>query len=156
MLVEIPSRDWNSRFRKVGQNRLHVAFVPVALFIVTLLSVAGVITLGDRAADAKGASVTEVDCGILLPGILPEGQVVSTKGKLVITPSGNATLTCRGKLDPALAPRQAVIIKDQPCALGEGGQVGESLTRVSPNGNVLLVCHNNPGSEPFPTPGPGD
>lgn len=105
-------------------------------------------------ADAKDdASVTEVDCGILLPGILPEGQVLSTIGRLVISPSGTATLVCRGRLDPELAPSAAVIITDIPCALGEGGQVGESQVRVAPSGEVLLVCHNNPGSEPFPTPG---
>jgi hypothetical protein len=155
MLVENPSRI-RPRPRIVDQNHLRVTFVPIALFVVSLLSIAGVLAFGVHAADANGASVSEVECGILLPGILPEGQVISTKGMLVITSSGDATLTCRGNLDPAAAPAHTVIITDQPCALGEGGQVGESHTQVSPNGNVLLVCQNNPGSEPFPTPGPGD
>ncbi len=102
----------------------------------------------------SGITVEDVDCGILLPGILPEGQVLSTTGRLVITPGGTATLTCRGQLDPGLAPTKAVVITDIDCALGEGGQVAESHVRVSPSGQVLLVCHNNPGSEPFiPDPG---
>jgi len=122
-------------------------------FLIISISVIGFMLA--RPANADSASVSEVSCGILLPGILPEGQVISVTGELVISPSGNATLTCRGQLDPSLAPQNTVII-DQPCALGEGGQVGESHTQVSPNGNVLLICHNNPGSEPFPTPGPDD
>ena len=102
-----------------------------------------------------GPSELKVDCGILLPGVLPKGQVLLTVGELVITPSGTATLVCRGQLDPSLAPSAAVVITSIDCSLGAGGQVGESQTLVSPSGAVLLVCHNNPGSEPF-APGPGD
>ena len=104
---------------------------------------------GGRAAAADSARVTEVECGILLPDLLPEGQVISTIGQLVITSGGTATLTCRGEVSPDLAPEETVIITDTDCALGEGGQVGESHTMVTPDGGVLLVCHNNPGSEPF-------
>ncbi|MFL5761373.1 MAG: hypothetical protein ACJ789_16755 [Thermomicrobiales bacterium] len=125
-----------------------------AAFVV--LSVVAVVVLARPATADDVATVSAVDCGILLPGILPEGQVVSTTGTLVITPSGDATLTCRGKLDSALALQHAVILTDVPCALGAGGQVGESFVRVTPSGEVLLICHNNPGSEPFPTPGPDD
>jgi hypothetical protein len=131
-------------------------FARALIATVALFAVLSFVAIA-RPADAdNGSSVSDVSCGILLPGILPEGQVISTIGTLVISSSGTATLTCLGQLDPALAPAQAVIITDIPCALGEGGQVGESHTQVSPNGNVLLVCHNNPGSEPFPTPGPDD
>ncbi len=115
---------------------------------ITVASIAGAI--GPQAA--RAAPVSEVECGILLPGILPDGQVISTTGKLVITPSGTATLTCRGTLDPSLAPDRTVLITNVPCALGEGGTVGESHTQVTPSGEVLLVCHNNPGTEPLPPP----
>jgi hypothetical protein len=97
-----------------------------------------------------GASVTEVECGILLPGILPEGQVIATTGRLIVTPSGTATLVCHGRLDRALAPAKTIIFTDIPCALGEGGTVGESRPVVRPNRRVTLTCHNNPGSEPLP------
>ena len=119
-----------------------------AVLALGLALAPGSVALGER-----GAGVTrEVDnCGILLPGILPEGQVVSppVTGLLTIEPSGTATLVCQGQLDPALAPTETVILTDVDCALGEGGQVAESRTVVRPNGGVTLTCHNNPGSEPF-------
>ena len=136
--------------------RHRAIFARAVIAAVALLAVLSLVAIARPAGADGGTSVSNVDCGILLPGILPEGQVISTIGTLVISTSGTATLTCLGQLDPALAPPQAVIITDIPCALGEGGQVGESHARVSPSGNVLLVCHNNPGSEPFPTPGPDD
>jgi hypothetical protein len=143
-------------------SRCSIAVCPRGIFTraviaaVALLAVLSLVTVARPAGADSGTSVSNVDCGILLPGILPEGQVISTIGTLVISSSGTATLTGLGQLDPALAPPQAVIITDISCALGEGGQVGESHVRVSPSGEVLLVCHNNPGSEPFPTPSPGD
>ena len=125
--------------------------------LVAALLVLGVGVSRGPGARADGrTATTEVECGILLPGILPAGQVLATTGFLVVTAAGTATLTCRGRLEPGLAPARAALITDVPCALGEGGQVGESLARVSPSGEVLLVCQNNPGSEPFPTPGPDD
>jgi hypothetical protein len=136
--------------------RPRAKFARAVIAAVALLVVLSFVAIARPANADNGSSVSDVSCGILLPGILPEGQVISTIGTLVISSSGTATLTCLGQLDPALAPAQAVIITDIPCALGEGGQVGESHVRVSPSGEVLLVCHNNPGSEPFPTPGPGD
>jgi hypothetical protein len=108
---------------------------------------------GSASAAGPGANVSrEVDnCGILLPGILPEGQVVPppVTGLLTIEPSGKATLVCQGQLDPALAPAEAVILTDVDCALGEAGQVAESRIVVRPDGGVTLTCHLNPGSEPF-------
>jgi hypothetical protein len=98
---------------------------------------------------APEADVSDVECGILLPGILPEGQVLSTTGRLTVEPSGTATLVCHAQLDPALAPAKTVILTDVDCALGEGGQVAESRIVVRPTGDVTLTCHNNPGSEPF-------
>jgi hypothetical protein len=131
----------------------HVRFRPgIAGLFGLLLAVILVGGAGVQAQAGAGTTVSEVECGILLPGILPEGQVLSTTGRLVITAAGTATLTCRGQLDPALAPDSTLIITDIPCALGEGGTVGESHTQVTPSGQVLLVCQNNPGSEPLPPP----
>jgi hypothetical protein len=120
-----------------------------ALLLLGALLLAGT---GAHTQAAASTTVSEVECGILLPGILPEGQVLSTTGLLTITAAGTATLVCRGNLDPALAPDSTLIITDTPCALGDGGTVGESHTQVSPSGQVLLVCQNNPGTEPLPPP----
>lgn len=128
---------------------LVVRWVAIALVLAALAGALG----GESIRAAEGTTVNEVECGILLPGILPDGRVVSTTGWLVITAGGTATLTCRGTLDPALAPEQTVVITDVPCALGEGGTVGESHAQVTPSGEVLLVCHNNPGSAPLPPSG---
>lgn len=127
---------------------------PLVFLLAALLALGNGMIL-DTASAARGADISEVECGILIPGILPEGQVLPTIGRLVITPAGTATLVCRGQLDPALAPARTLRITDIDCALGEGGQVAESQLVVRPTGSVLLVCHNNPGSEPF-VPGPGD
>jgi hypothetical protein len=133
---------WQGGRRPVSQA------VVVTMILATILIIGGGVET--RAADPT--TITEEDCGILLPGILPDGQVLSTTGSLIITAGGTATLICQGQLDPALAPAEAVIITNVACALGDGGTVGESQTRVSPSGAVLLVGHNNPGSEPLPPP----
>ena len=99
------------------------------------------------------ATVTTTECGILLPGILPEGQVLPTTGTLIVTPGGTATLICTGYID--YHPASTLIFTDIDCALGDGGQVAESRTVVRPSGRVSLTCHNNPGAEPF-VPGEGD
>ena len=146
-----------ARPRVDGPRSLPGRFATLVIALAALFALLGIVlTLSRSASAGNEASVTHVDCGILLPGILPDGQVISTIGNLVISTGGTATLTCRGELDPSLAPDHTVVITDVSCALGEGGQVGESHTQVSPSGQVLLVCQKNPGSEPFPTPGPDD
>jgi hypothetical protein len=140
-------RCTDARLPRHVRFRRGIAAFPAFLVAVLLITGAGAQTQA-----ASATTVSEVECGILLPGILPEGQVLSTTGQLVITAAGTATLTCRGRLDPALAPDSTLIITDIPCALGDGGTVGESHTQVSPSGQVLLVCQNNPGSEPLPPP----
>ena len=102
--------------------------------LIAFLALGGGLASRPVALAGQGASTEEVSCGILLPGILPEGQVVSTTGHLTITPSGTATLVCHGKIDPALAPNKTLRLTDIPCALGEGGQVGESHVVVAPMG----------------------
>ena len=124
-------------------DSLKVAILAAGLALVLALA------MGPAALAGKEAQVSEVECGILLPGILPEGKVLSTTGRLTVEPSGTATLVCHAQLDPALAPVEAVVLTDVDCALGEGGQVAESRIVVRPDGGVTLTCHNNPGSEPF-------
>jgi hypothetical protein len=122
---------------------------PIAI-LAAVLAFGLAVAPGPAAVAGKEASVSEVDdCGILLPGILPEGKALVTTGRLTIEPSGTATLVCHAQLDPTLAPDEAVIFTDVDCALGAGGQVAESRIVVRPNGSVTLTCHNNPGSEPF-------
>ena len=130
-------------------DSLKVAVLTAGLALVLALA------LAPAALANKEGRVSDVECGILLPGILPEGKVLSTTGRLTVEPSGTATLVCHAQLGPALAPAEAVVLTDVDCALGEGGQVAESRIVVRPNGGVTLTCHNNPGSEPF-DPGPGD
>jgi hypothetical protein len=141
-----------------GHRQTRRMSVPPPLVAVLAAGLALVLALapGPAALAGKGAHVSEVECGILLPGILPEGQVLSTTGRLTIEPSGTATLVCHAQLageHADLAPARMIILTDVDCALGEGGQVAESRTVVRPNGDVTLTCHNNPGSEPFV---PGD
>jgi hypothetical protein len=117
--------------------------------VVAGLALVLTLALGPAALAGKEARASDVECGILLPGILPEGTVLSTTGRLTVEPSGTATLVCHAQLDPALTPAEAVVLTDVDCALGEGGQVAESRIVVRPGGGVTLTCHNNPGSEPF-------
>jgi hypothetical protein len=124
-------------------DSLKVAVLSAGLALLLALA------LGPAALAEKETRVSDVECGILLPGILPEGKVLSTTGLLTIESSGTATLVCHAQLDPALAPAEAVVLRDVDCAIGEGGQVAESRIVVRPNGGVTLTCHNNPGSEPF-------
>jgi hypothetical protein len=124
--------------------------------VALLAPLAAVVTLGlagGGAAEANGASVTTVECGILLPGILPEGQVVPAAGQLTVTRDGNATLVCHGQ--SPVKPAKTTVFTDIPCALGHAGQVGSSQTVVTTSGHATLVCHLNP-SNPPPPPGGGD
>jgi len=123
--------------------------LPVAFVVLLAAILAAAPAPGVRAHEP--ATVTTItDCGILLP----EVQLLNLPGTLVVTPGGTATLTCTGQLEGYSAPA-TVIITDVDCALGEGGQVAESRIVVRPTGQVTLICHNNPGSEPF-VPGEGD
>ena len=122
------------------------------MIAVVILGLLLALTSGDGNVAARDPAtvITTSDCGILLPGILPEGQALITTGTIFVTPGGTATMTCTGQLaDPALFPASTVIFTDIDCSLGEGGQVAESLTIVRPTGMVTLTCQNNPGSEPF-------
>jgi hypothetical protein len=148
----------SGRAPSAGHRQTRRMPVPPPLVAVLAAGLALVLALasGPAALAGKGARVSEVECGILLPGILPEGQVLSTTGRLTVESSGTATLVCHAQLkgeQAALAPAKTVTLTDVDCALGEGGQVAESRTVVRPNGGVTLTCHNNPGSEPFV---PGD
>lgn len=134
-----------------GRARRPILGGIVAVIVALVLGIGG----GTESRAAGTTTVTEVECGILLTGILPEGRVLVAQGRLIITEGGTATLICRGELAPALAPDSALLITDVACALGDGGTVGESHTQIAPSGRVLLVCHNNPGSEPLP-PSEGD
>jgi len=129
-------------------RRTAVLQPPIAV-LAAVLAFGLLVAPGPATLAGKEARVSEVECGILLPGILPEGKALVTTGRLTIEPSGTATLVCHAQLAPTLAPDEAVIFTDVDCALGEGGQVAESRIVVRPGGSVALTCHNNPGSEPF-------
>jgi hypothetical protein len=132
--------------------------VRLIAIVVLVLGVLGVDVFSSTSAAAREPArvITTIDCGILLPGILPDGHVLKTSGTIVITAGGTATMTCTGHLtDSALFPASTVIFTDIDCALGEGGQVAESLVIVRPTGRVTLSCQNNPGSDPF-IPDEGD
>ncbi len=130
-------------------RRLVISVAFAGLLVVMLATVV------EPAVQAYGpvSVIATTDCGILLPGILPEGQALITTGTIIVTPGGTATMTCRGQID--YHPISTLIFTDIDCALGEGGQVAESRTVIRPTGQVTLTCQNNPGSEPF-VPGDGD
>src|SRR5215213_6840089 len=95
------------RDRRPSMDAAHFDSLKVAVLTAGLALVLA-LALGPAALAEKEARVSEVECGILLPGILPEGKVLSTTGLLTIEPSGTATLVCHAQLDPALAPVEAV------------------------------------------------
>ena len=119
-----------------------------AAFVVLFSAILAALAPGVRAHE-PAVVTTITDCGILLP----EVQLLNLPGTLVVTPGGTATLTCTGQL-VGYSADATVIITDVDCSLGDGGQVAESRIVVRPTGHVTLVCHNNPGSEPF-VPGEG-
>ena len=99
-------------------------------------------TLSPVAADAKpkhpgeGATRGQISCSILTPGIAP--GVITTTGRYTITPSGNGTLICHGRV--AQGPSHARIIKGLRCPTPAGATT-KSHTVITPSGRVTLTCH---------------
>ena len=76
-------------------------------------------------------------CGIPVPGI---GQVATTNSHSVVTPSGNAALSCHAST-PIVVP-QTLVFTDLPCGtLGPAGT--DSHLVVTDTGRVNFWCHHH-------------
>jgi hypothetical protein len=74
-------------------------------------------------------------CGIPVPGL---AEVATVNSHSVITPSGNAALSCHGST-PIVVP-QTLVFKDLPCGtLGSAGT--DSHLVVTDTGRVNFWCH---------------
>jgi hypothetical protein len=87
-------------------------------------------------AHGHGAARGESSCSILTPGVAP--GVITTVGRYTITPSGNGTLVCHGRV-PA-GPPHRVIVNGLRCPT-PAGVTWMSHTVITPSGNVTLTCH---------------
>jgi hypothetical protein len=89
-------------------------------------------------SDHDGATVIRgFPCGIPVPGI---GQVATTSSHSVVTPSGNAALSCHAST-PIVVP-QTLVFKDLPC--GTFGSAGtDSHLVVTDTGRVNFWCHHH-------------
>ncbi len=86
-------------------------------------------------ADPNGATVLQdVECGIPSVG-------VTSSSLFVFTPSGNATLVCRG--DTSAPPPQAEVITGFTCSLGPAGSTSDSRVVITPSGQATMTCHKN-------------
>jgi hypothetical protein len=86
----------------------------------------------------QGATVVRgFPCGVPIPGIR---EVATTNSHSVITPSGNAALSCHGST-PIVVP-QTLVFKDLPCGtLGPAGT--DSHLVVTDTGRVNFWCHHH-------------
>ena len=103
-----------------------------------------------RAAGGEGAVVRRTRCRI------EERRVFrgpfSTSGRIVITPSGNVTLICHGRVTPRLLRTKvtdAIVIQGGICTV----PLVERRTRdshlvVTPSLHVHLICHIHPDESP--------
>lgn len=87
----------------------------------------------------SGATVTkDLACGILTP---PFGSVVATDSIFILTPSGHATLVCKGDLPAGVGPDKAIVIEGLLCHAPGVTATNESHTTITPSGEVSLTCH---------------
>jgi hypothetical protein len=120
------------------------------LLVAALCSLA---TLGAATAPA-GATAAAQDgaivyhggpCSFRLGGF---PLVVATNVHSVITPSGNASLTCQGELPPGTAPETAVTIDlDGRCRIGTPNGIvvaTRGSVTYTPSGHANLSCHYKP------------
>jgi hypothetical protein len=87
-------------------------------------------------AHKHGAVHGERPCSILTPGVAP--GVITTVGRYTITPSGNGTLVCHGRV-PA-GPEHRVVVHGLRCPT-PAGVTWKSHTVITPSGRVTLTCH---------------
>jgi hypothetical protein len=87
-----------------------------------------------------GAVHGEAPCFVLTPGVAP--GVITTTGRFTITPSGNGTLVCHGRVPQG--PPRAVVVKGLSCPT-PAGVTTKSHTVITPSGRVTLTCHFKAG-----------
>jgi hypothetical protein len=75
-------------------------------------------------------------------GLGPAGLTFDSK--VVVTPSGNATLVCRG--ETPTGPPETIVFKDVGCGVPGAGVTFESHFVWTKSGQATLVCHVNGNS----------
>ncbi len=106
------------------------------------LLTAGALAASPVVAQAKpkpphdAATRGQTPCSILTPGVAP--GVVTAVGRYTITPSGNGTLICRGRVPQG--PARAIVVKRLRCPTPAGVTM-RSHTVIRPSGRVTLTCH---------------
>ncbi len=114
-----------------------LARFPIIVVIVAMFLWAGTAVAAASGASG-GATVTkDLACGIATP---PFGSVIATDSIFVHTPSGNATLVCKGHLPTGVGPKSAIVIEDLTCFAPGVTPTTESHTTISPSGAVTLTC----------------
>ena len=101
--------------------------------------------IADAMSAESGATVRSTTCLIQNPTVFR--KVVRASGQIVVTPSGNLTIVCHGRVAaPSIvvggAPSQAIVVKDGPCFFGKR-RLARSQLVVTPSLNVTFVCHDN-------------
>jgi hypothetical protein len=95
---------------------------------------------GQAISSTPGATVFHgTACQIPIPG----QPIIVTTGHTVITPSGNAALSCHADSETHLAA-QAQVLMDMPCFIKEAGFGTDSLLVATPSGHAVLWCHVHP------------
>lgn len=93
---------------------------------------------GSNSGQPEGATVVMgFPCGIPVPGV---GAVATTNSHSVITPSGNAALSCHAST-PIVVP-QTLVFKDLPCGTLESASTDSHLV-VTDTGRVNFWCHHH-------------
>ena len=120
-----------------GENNTSGA--PTSSVTAGTSSQATTVVIGTTTTTHSGASVTrDLACGILTP---PFGSVVATDSIFILTPSGHATLVCKGDLPAGVGPDKAIVIEGLLCHAPGVTSTNESHTTITPSGEVSLTCH---------------
>jgi hypothetical protein len=118
----------------LGVSMTAAAFTPPSS--VKSTSIAG----PSSTAQSQGAVVIKnAPCGIAVPG---DGIVPASRSHTVITPSGNAALSCHADTNTALA--KTVVVRNSFCLVPGVGLSANSQIVATRSGQVLLWCHIHP------------
>jgi hypothetical protein len=118
----------------------------VRLFALVAIIAAAFFILGSgntvALAEGTGALVVKGEpCGLQAPS----GDFIRDTGShAVVTPSGEAILSCHGELADGSPAGKTFTLEDFPCAIFEN-LATESHLVVTKSGQVLLFCHVHSG-----------
>jgi hypothetical protein len=116
-----------------SRPRLGLVALAVAAALAAPAAAQGKPKHDERGGATQGTTQT---CSILTPGIAP--GVITASGHYTVTPSGNGTLVCHGRVPQG--PPRAVRIDGLRCPT-PAGVTTRSHTVITPSGRVTLTCH---------------